>query len=292
MPEVETMIGAPEIAARGPKSLFGGADADAQKRRASLRHALLGQKGLEDVSPEEIDAHFECMPARYWERVSAAELRWHLRTANRFLAHLVAHSEPDGVVAMDTLDCPAERCTKVLVCTWDRMGLLRQVAGYISALRLNIARAEVYTRADHLALDVFSVRDDEGGSGPDAARLKQLAFLLEGGLSHPPRFVSTWACTSHRVLPRPDGPKPRVTFDNTASPTCTILTVEAAERLGLLHDLLEVFTEARVNVCEAQIETSGATARDVFFLTDDRQKKIMNPPHLAQLEEALMHAGS
>jgi [protein-PII] uridylyltransferase len=250
----------------------------------------LSSEAMEGISEEEIDAHFEGMPPRYWSRISESELTWGLQTAHRFLTGLAATESGETPVAMDWRHFPRQDITKFLVCTWDRQGLLSKLAGYISALRLSVVRAEVYTRADHIVLDVFWLCDGTRRHIGDPEQLRQLAFLLEGGLREPPRFASTWAMDSHKFLPAKNSKRTKVTFNNADSQQHTIVTVEASERLGLMRDMLEVFYEHRLNICEALIDTVDDVARDVFFVTNENKGPILDPQRLASLEAAMIKA--
>ena len=228
------------------------------------------------------------MPPRYWQRLTEAELAWGLQTVHQFLTNVVDSETSDTPVVIQWRHVP--RFTKVLVCTWDGLGLLNKVAGYISALRLNVARAEVYTRADNIVLDVFWLTKGQGGKIKNLERLRQLAFLLKGGLSNPPCFVSTWACDSHHYLPRSNQIKPVVTFNNTESAPYTMVTIEASERLGLLHDMLKAMTESGLNIVEASIDTIDDVARDTFIVTDEYKKKVVDPDRLQLVESAIVQA--
>lgn len=260
-----------------------------QWHRDRLRR-LLTQSAVGGVSEEEITAHFEGMPPRYWDRVTEDELTWGLQTVHRFLNRVVVTDAAEAAAVMDVRDFPQQGCSKILICTWDRAGLLTQVAGYLTALRLNVIRAQVYTRSDNIVLDVFWVCDSQQKHVNDSERLKQLAFLLEGGLAEPPRFASTWARQSHKLLPRQSRMQPLVTFNNTESPDRTIVTVEASERLGLLHDMLEALAASQVNITEALIDTIEETARDIFFITDDHKAKVTDPEKLRTIEQSIVKA--
>src|SRR5437899_84858 len=168
-----------------------------QRHRDQLRQQV-SKRSLEGISEEEIDAHFAGMPPRYWDRLTLTELVWGLRMVHCFLNDVVAAETAGPAVVIDWRQLPGQRFTKVLVCAWDGLGLLTKVAGYISAMRLNVARAQVYTRSDNIVLDVFWLCDAKHRQIKDPDRLRQLAFLLKGGLSNPPRFASTWACDSHK----------------------------------------------------------------------------------------------
>lgn len=257
--------------------------------REQLRRQI-SKRSLEGISEEEIDAHFAGMPPRYWEGLRLTELVWGLRTVHCFLNDVVAADTAAPSVVMDWRQLPRRRFTKVLVCAWDGLGLLTKVAGYISAMRLNVARAQVYTRADNIVLDVFWLCDAKNRQIGDAERLRQLAFLLKGGLSNPPRFASTWACDSHKYLPRTSRMTPVVTFNNTESPSHTILKVSASERMGLLHDMLHAISENGLNIDEALINTVDDVARDVFYVTDEHKNKLLDSARLKLVESAIVRA--
>jgi [protein-PII] uridylyltransferase len=254
-------------------------------QRDQLRHAVISELPA-DFSREEVEAHFANMPDRYWQNTTAAEVRWGLEVVSRFLRQLTSGKGATAAV-MDTRHFPELGCTKVMVCTWDRCGLLAQLAGYFSALRLNVTRAEVYTRCDNIALDVFWVSEE---GRPRIARtdiLSQFEFLLEGGLEQPPRFASTWACESHKVVPHERRFVPHIVFNNEDSATSTIVTILAGERLGLLHDILDVFSRHQLNICEAIIDTVADVAQDVFIVTTTDHRPVRDAVVLKSIEREL-----
>jgi [protein-PII] uridylyltransferase len=260
-----------------------------QERRASLRD-YIAHNPIGEISEEELDAHFDGMPPRYWDNIDESELVWGLQNIHRFLYGVVASLSADTPVVVNWRYFPDQGYTKVLICTWDRLGLLAKVAGYISALRLNVARAEVYTRADSLVLDSFWLCNAEQKHVSDPERLREFVFLLEGGLSESPSFAATWALETHKFLPRSNRICPVVVFNNVDSPDHTLLTVEASERPGLLHDMLQVLTDQNLNISEALIDTMDDTAHDIFFVTDEHKEKVVGADRLKEVERALIEA--
>jgi [protein-PII] uridylyltransferase len=231
------------------------------------------------------------MPARYWERVTKAELLWGLEVVHSFLLKSSA-GDPTNSAAVfaDSRYYPERGLTKVMVCAPDRPGLLAKIAAAFSALRINILRADVYTRADDLALDLFEVCEMDHSRGPDARRLNELVFLLEGALSEPPRFVSIWATQFHKVLARAKHTAARVEFDNTYSAEHTIVRISAPDRLGLLHDLLQALADCGLNIDQAVVDTDNDLAADAFYLTDLKRQKVLDPTRLEEIRQALVSA--
>jgi len=180
--------------------------------------------------------------------------------------------------------------TKVMVCTWDRHGLLAKVASAFSAVRINILQADVYTRADSLVLDVFRVRELEPSHIRDASRLSEMVFILDGALRQSPSFASYWACTRHKFLALPSATPPFLSFDNGSSPDSTLLRLEAPDRLGLLADVLQALADSGLNIAHADIDTDEDLAHDVFHFTDMAGLKILDPVQLRFIRRRLLEA--
>lgn len=238
----------------------------------------------------EVRAHFEGMPYRYWQRVNRSELVWSLETIHTFLETVVASDAPAWTPIVDWRHFPARGFSKVMVCTWDRRSLLVKIAAAFSAVGINIIRADVYTRADNVVLDVFRVCQASRPVPPDTSQLRQMAFLLEGALSDPPRFASVWAGEFHKFLPWTSRRQPLVMLDNNTSREFTLLTVEASDRIGLLYDLLRTLDGVRLNVAQADIDTEDGVASDTFYLADESGLKIVDNNRLRLIAEAVHNA--
>jgi [protein-PII] uridylyltransferase len=250
----------------------------------------LEEHPLTGISRGEVQMHFRGMPSRYWERVTKAELTWALETIHAFLEQLAAAEGTRVVVVANSRHYPARGFSKIMVCAQDRPGLLAKIAAGFSALRVNVLRADIFTRSDGVALDVFDVADLEQSHLTGADRLRQLVFLLEGALSEPPRFASVWAGEFHKMAPRGPQAVPRVDFDNDYSNEHTVVRVEATDRLGLLHDLLKALADCKLNIDEALVETVDHLATDTFYVTDLRGEKLRAPEQLQKLRTALVDA--
>lgn len=239
------------------------------------------------LSIEEVQAHFRCMPLRYWRRISLEDLVWHLTTIHGFFKKLAQSNSPVSPVSADWKDAAGGDRTRVVLSSWDRRGFLEKVAAAFSALRITILRAEVYTRSDDLVLDVFEVCEPETGAVRDINRLSSLPFLVEGAFGNPPRFASVWATQFHKGLPRQEPPQFHLSFDNRKSPDSTILRVEAPDRPGLLYDLLHTLTGHDLEIEQALVETDQELAKDQFYFTDGEGRKVTNAAQLRQLRKVL-----
>ena len=255
---------------------------EAQRLRLYRAMAEIADWG---VSPEELDMHFASMPMRYWARVDGATLRWHLEMIHDFFATLVTADLAATVPVVRWRHFTDRGITEVAVCTWDRLGLLAKVAGSLTTVGLNIVRADVYTRADNIVLDVFEVCTESFGHVEDELSLAHVSRLLTAALS--PGSELGFAAPGRRDR-SPVARAPTVEFDNERSEAYTVLQVEAADRLGLLYDILQVLTGCEIDIAHAIIATDQGEAADVFYLTDTDGKKLGDADRLRKMRDALL----
>jgi [protein-PII] uridylyltransferase len=261
----------------------------AEMRRRAL-YLSVPQNVPAEIDAEEIDAHFNGMPLRYWERTSQQELVWGLETIHQFLC-LVA--QPNSAAIAPVLDwktSPDGRSTRVILCTWDRHGLLAKAAAAFSTVRINVLQADVFTRSDGIVLDVFRVSEGDQTPVVDPARMQKTLFLLEGALCDPPRFASFWACSGHRLVAGGNTPAPMITFDNASAPDHTLLRIETADRLGLLSDILGALADCSLNIDHAVIDTDDDLVQDVFYLRDRHGARIFDDARLGLIRKLLTDA--
>lgn len=245
-----------------------------------------------DIRLEELELHFVGMPLRYWPRADDATLRWHLDIVHEFIDGL---TRSDVLLAPPVLrwrHFPERGFSEVVVCTWDRLGLLAKIAGAFAAVGLNIVRADIYTRADNMVLDVFQVCDEELREVRDISRLKQMEQLLAVALG-PNGGGEVALRTWMRYAGEPSAVKageiaPTVAIDNEQSEEYTVLEIQAPDRVGLLHDVLEAISVGDVDIVHAIIVTEDSEAADMFFLTGTDGKKIRDTKRLEQIQNGVV----
>jgi [protein-PII] uridylyltransferase len=144
--------------------------------RAARRKSANSRQRIAD---EEVDAHFATLPPRYFEIHTPKEILDDLELAHRF--HAPADSRKRRALSPVTawLDEPDRGYNLVKICTWDRAGLFSKIAGSLSASGLNILGAQIFTRADGIALDTFFVNDARTGNLAAREQHDKFAALLE-----------------------------------------------------------------------------------------------------------------
>ena len=236
------------------------------------------------ISPEELDIHFTHMPARYWSRANESTVARHLDIIHAFITGLQSEHSDGTTPVVRWHNLPGRSLTEVEICTWDRLGLLAKVAGAFASVGLNIVRADIYTRADNIVLDVFHICDEAQQPVHDEVRLKKMAQLLEASLK--PNAADAPALQLPAT--RETTAAPSVTFDLDHVEGYTPVLVEADDRVGLLHDIFTGLAECEVNIVHAIITTEGGRTGDVFFLSDADDRKLEDPARLEQIRQRLL----
>jgi [protein-PII] uridylyltransferase len=290
-----------EIVARDVCARIGLADADAALVTAGVRHHLLlpmvatrrdlddpatvrqvaatvgGRTLLELLHALAIADGLATGPAAWnaWKATLIADLVQ--RTEAMLAGEPLPRPAPlrEDQLAMATGGGPdvAVRGTEITVVAADRPGLLWRVAGVLASHRLAVRSANA-TSVGTTAVSVFEV-EPEFGDLPDAALVGgDLRRMLAGRLDVADRL-------DRRVRAAPPrfalAPPARVTLVDDASEVATVVEVRAHDGPGLLWRIGRALGECGLDVRAARVETLGAEAVDVFYVTDSDGKPLSDP---------------
>ncbi len=260
--------------------------------REGLRHEV--EKRLPADFGEEIDAHFEFMPDRYFQTRSAPDVTEHIKLFREFLARCINADVSPLTPAIRWVPRPNQSHTEAWICGWDRRELLARIAGSFSSAGLNILSADAYTRGDGLVLDFFrvctttyeAVTDERDWRGVE----KRLATVLAAE-----DYDFTEHLAKHKkrrgfhLSQELDFPM-RISIENDAHPIYTLIDVQAPDRLGLLYTLLRAIGRAGAHIHLSRIATEKGAAIDTFYVTDVEGRKMKDQKSVARLQLALLEA--
>lgn len=206
-------------------------------------------------------------------------------------ARLATAADARGeMLALSAESKTAQSVAEIVVYTPDHPGLFSQLTGAITASGGSIVDAKAFTTSDGFALDVFSVQDAEGGAFGDPSRVERLRQTIAKTLSG---AIAPHAAISRRPQAKKASAffvRPRVTFDNDASATSTVLEVDGADRPGLLYEVARAIFESGLSISTAMVATYGERAVDVFYVRDNFGHKIRHPEKLAAVQERVTNA--
>jgi [protein-PII] uridylyltransferase len=260
-----------------------------ERVRAAALSSWTGKKA-------ELGAFLATMPDRYLLANAPEAICAHARvavdraaTGARVHAALVPSRHPEvGEICVVAEDAP---------------GLLARIAAAITASRLEVLGAQVYSRTVHgagrakektEAVDLFWVRDARTGTEGVAQVMPRLVRDLERVCSGE---VEAEELLRERVgggSPWRERPSPavlsEVVVDDRASPRHTIVEVFAKDRPGLLYSLARAFHGLGLSIALSKINTEGTKVADVFYVNELDGSKVAPGPRFKEIREALLEA--
>jgi [protein-PII] uridylyltransferase len=240
----------------------------AREARETLVQARLGP----DYA-EEIEAHFDFMPDHYFRAFKVGDMVAHVELFRRFYEATCFGEGPLAPV-FSWEPVPAQGHTVLTLCSWDRQQLLSKIAGSISLVPLNILSADIYTRGDNVALDVFRVSDLRGRAVTNEREMALVESTLRKALESEAFDLSALLEQARKKGRRPavaDMEFPsHVSIENQADPYFTLIEIQTPDRIGLLHDLLQCLSRNEIDIALARISTESGAAFETFYVTDRR----------------------
>lgn len=278
---------------KGMDLLIGGSTfRTAEQRERELLEEEIARTLPKTFGEDELHAHFEHLPARYFQVHNVKEVATDLFLTHRFI-HLQLTEENRALEPIIAWQNEPDRgYTSLKICTWDRLGLFSKIAGSLSAAGINILGSQSFTRTDGIAIDTFYVTDAQGGTLVTREERERFEDILLKVLTL--QEVDLPALIARQRTARPlyqahDGERmaTRIHIDNESSETRTVIEVETEDRIGLLYTVSQVFAELELDIALAKILTEKGAAVDTFYVTDILGKKIEDAATLKLVERRL-----
>jgi [protein-PII] uridylyltransferase len=214
----------------------------------------------------------------YWLSFDQETLAWHAVVADAAL------HDPERIhVAVRPR--PAFGVTELLAVAPDRRGLFASLAAACAQSGADIADARIYTVANGLAFDVFSLQGMDGkafGLEDDKALQGLMSRVRKAALvDHAaPRRAPSRRTAAFAIAPW-------VRFDNEVARHATVLEVSGRDRPGLLAELAKVLADAGLQVSSAHIGSYGERVADVFYVVDHKGERLQVAEEVAALQTRL-----
>jgi len=262
----------------------------AEQARLDIQQRLL--KNLDrQFDPAEVVAHFENLPPSYFDSMSEDLIREHIAIVHNFLKYQITHEEASLQPIVHWRNFPDKGHSEVTVVTWDRYHIFARVTGSFAACNLNILKADIFTRADDIAIETFCVATERLEAVTDQRDRAAFEKILNQAMSAE-EFDFSQAFSKRATRPRYPAYDPaelptKVSVDLRSSRTHSLLDVQTADYPGLLYRIAGAISDAGFDLSSARITTEKGAALDTFYLTDRRGRKIEDDETLARLMDAV-----
>jgi [protein-PII] uridylyltransferase len=257
-------------------------------------------KKIPGIGADEITAHFNLLPERYFIHTDTTEIALHIQMVNRLLRSISAADSVGSLKpVIDWKDDLNRSLTVVNVVTWDRAGLFYKLAGAFSVAGLSILGAKVISRTDHIAIDTFYVVEPARGVVQNHVSTETFAKTVEEALVgskdlYPDivaqskklgnRYVGAAATSGealHSSFP------PTVDVYHELSMQRTIVEIQAHDQIGLLYRLAKTIYDHGFDITFARIGTERNIAIDTFYIESANHEATEDVGRLHALRDAL-----
>lgn len=267
------------------------------QQHKEMTHQELLKLEIEDVSREEINAHFKLLPDRYFINTSKEDIVLHIKMINKLL-YEIASADTLGALKpiIDWQQDVNRSFTVVNVVTWDRAGLFHKLAGSLNIAGYNILSSKAISRDDHIAIDTFYVTESSRGAA-SLDRSKQVFedCIKEALVSNQdlyPRIQSLVKKQDNDLYRPKDNPlaqsfQPQVDVYHELSLKRTILEVQARDHLGLLYQIAKCIYQHGFDITFARINTERGIAIDTLYLSNTGPSDLTDGKQLMALRDSL-----
>jgi [protein-PII] uridylyltransferase len=257
-----------------------------QRAEEIRRNARIGFVG--DAGQELLEAFVDEMPERYVLSYPVDVIRAHARVA-RDRGSKGAHVAALPGVSKDV--------TEILVLCDDRAGLLASIAAALSANRVEITAAQVFSRPRKglpaEAVDLMMVkpsgRAGEPLLGEEIAKVTRDIEAVLLGDTTPEKLLERRAKVPSWAKRKGPDVRTKIVIDNNVSPLHTVVDVYARDHVGLLYAIANVIHQEGLTIALSKVNTEGLKAADVFYVERAEGGKL-DPEHCEVLRQKLFDA--
>ena len=235
--------------------------------------------------------HLDALPAAYLNATSPQQAAADLRLLHdcrlprdraRAGVSVAAQYQPETATVQFTV-ATSERITA---------GIFHRLTGALSSHGLEIrSAADPYPARRTGARPLLgprsrTLRASRRRSGSTEVE-RSLVQALRSPSGQPPTFRRTWQVGGHRPVRVPGVPT-RVNIDNSTSGRFTIIDIFTHDRTGLLYAITRTLFELGLSVGRAKIGTFLDQVVDVFYVTDQQDRKIKDQRRLEEIRQRLL----
>ena len=256
------------------------ADPSDTDQAGRARRRLTRAPALKDMDPEVVRNHLERLPVWYAVNTPPALVAKHIA----YLERLDGGEDP----VVEFYQALGAKHTELTLCTTDRPGLLRDIAGTISANNLDIylCQQEVAVAMGDQGRRqaICTIWLDDFGQSVTQGKRDRLAE----DLSRVVRGEQTVSeLLEKRGRSQVDVVVHSVEVSNEASRQYTVVSIRAADERGLLFRLADALHQEQLDIRVAKVTTWRNAAEDAFYCVSSGSGAKFTPEQATGLSERI-----
>ncbi len=269
-----------------------GKAANAKKSNLEVQESLIEiRAGLKEKYHEIFDEHSKLMPKRYFRYRSRKSISKHILALWQYIDRRARRPDTPFECAVQWIEHPKFGYSEFIIASHDTQRFLEKICCVLASQQLSILSADVYTRPDGIALDLFRVCTDEftcvGSKSKQKAVVAALYEINEQEAYDPKKYlkkkVNFLKPETEQVVQFPV----RAWMSNDLDPHFTVIELQALDRIGLLHDVLRTVNDHNLVTVHSRICTEKGAALDSIYVSTQAGEKLTDQDAIDRLETDL-----
>jgi len=243
------------------------------------REDALKQLKEADITQERAETLWSTLSEDYFQHTSANALTWQTQQ----VLESTAADLPLVLLRRQT----SRGGTEVFHYGKNDDGLFALVTTILDQLNLNIVEARIETASTGYTLNSYQVLEESGKPISGQHRKREITNALKKKLAQKEHVEHEVSRRIPRRLKSFSTPT-QITFGQVPGHQFTIMKLITSDRPGLLSQVGWTFASCHINLHTAKIATIGATAEDIFFITDNNNQPLIDATQFDCIKKTLL----
>jgi [protein-PII] uridylyltransferase len=260
-------------------------DQDVQETLSEIK------SGLKEKYHAIFDQHSKLMPKRYFRYRSKKSISKHIVALWQYIDRRERRPKTPFECAVQWIDRPKFGYSELIIVSHNSYRFLEKTCCALATHQINILSADVYTRPDGVALDLFRVCNDDFKAITNSNTKKSVVATLYQ-INQQKAYEPAKYLKKKRNFLKPETKQifefpVRVWTSNNLDPHYTVIELQALDRIALLHDVLRTVNDHNLVTVHSRICTEKGAALDSIYVSTPDGQKLTDPDAVDRLENDL-----
>ena len=260
-------------------------DQDVQETLSEIK------SGLKEKYHAIFDQHSKLMPKRYFRYRSKRSISKHIVALWQYIDRRERRPKTPFECAVQWIDRPKFGYTELIIVSHNSYRFLEKTCCALATHQINILSADVYTRPDGVALDLFRVCNDDFKAITNSNTKKSIVATLYQ-INQQKAYEPAKYLKKKKNFLKPETKQifefpVRVWTSNDLDPHYTVIELQALDRIALLHDVLRTVNDHNLVTVHSRICTEKGAALDSIYVSTPDGQKLTDQDAVDRLENDL-----